>query len=122
MARANLIPAAADSNDHRRDLAAQSSSPLRNVIKITNWPKQIAAFKAKRIYQRYLKVLQLDQLLSETSFLEHKLEEGPITLETIQEIRHLLSELRHRISDQQQAHQLQAAYHRADDKIKTFLA
>ena len=122
MAHVNSISTAADSGDHHRSSTAPSSSPLQNVIKITNWSKQIALLKAKRIYRRYLKVLQLDQLLSETSFLEHKLEEGPITLETVQEIRHLLSELRRRISDQQQAHQLQAIYHRTDRKIKTFLA
>ena len=92
-----------------------------NVIAITNWSEQLAAWKAKRIYARYLRVLELNQLLSETSQVERQLQNGPITRETIFAIRNLLQELRHRIHDQQ-AHQLQAACHRTDDKIKTFLA
>jgi len=116
-----MARAIAESDVHHHS-SPTSSAEGGKVITITNWPQQVNALKAKRIYQRYLKVLQLDQLLSETSFFEDKLKEGPITLEIIQEIRHLLSELRHRISDQQQAHQLLAAYHRMDDKIKRFFA
>ena len=100
---------------------APHSPTSSNVIAIADWQQQMAAFKTKRMYARYLRVLHLDQLLSETSFVERQLQNGPITRETIATIRNLLRELRHRISDQQ-AHQLQAACHRTDDKIKTFLA
>ena len=97
------------------------SSTNSNVITITDWPQQLAALKTKRMYARYLRVLQLDQVLSEISLAERQLQNEPITRETIATIRNLLQELRHRISNQQ-AHQLQAACHRTNDKIKAFLA
>jgi hypothetical protein len=97
------------------------SSSSSNVITITDWAQQLAALKTKRMYARYLRVLQLDQLLTEISFVEQQLQNGPVTRETISTIRNLLQELRHRIRNQQ-AHQLQAACHRTNDKIKTFLA